>query len=48
MIVVNFFHSESASTRGCNGDIARKKKKTELDANLSLFYDEARIKDREN
>ncbi len=47
MIVVNFFHSESASARGCNGDIAHKTK-TELDANLRLFYDEARIKDREN
>ena len=41
------FHSESASARRCNGDIAHKTK-TELDANLRLFYDEARIKDREN
>ena len=37
MIVVNFFHSEWASARGINGDIAHKAK-TELDANLRLFY----------
>ena len=43
MIVVNFFHWESASARGFNGDIGHKTK-TELDANLRLFYDEARIK----
>ena len=46
MIVVNFFHLESASARGFNGDISHKTK-TELDANLRLFYDEARIKDGE-
>ena len=43
MLVVNYFHSESASARGCNGDIAHKTK-TELDANLRLFYDEAQLK----
>ena len=37
MIVVNFFHSELASARGINGDTAHKTK-TELDANLRLFY----------
>ena len=37
MRVVNFFHSEWASARGINGDIAQKTK-TELDANLRLFY----------
>ena len=37
MIVVNFIHSEWASARGINGDIAHKTK-TELDANLRLFY----------
>ena len=37
MIVVNFCHSEWASARGINGDIAHKTK-TELDANLRLFY----------
>ena len=42
-----FFHSESASERGFNEDIAHKTK-TELDVNLRLFYDEARIKDGEN
>ena len=42
-----FFHLESASARGFNGDIAHKTK-TELDVNLRLFYDEARIKDGEN
>ena len=33
MIVVSFFHSKWASARGINGDT-----KTELDANLRLFY----------
>ena len=37
MAVVNVFHSEWASARGVNGDIAHKTK-TELDANLRLFY----------
>ena len=37
MIVVSFFHSEWASARGINGDIAHKTK-TESDANLRLFY----------
>ena len=37
MIVVNFFHSEWASAREINEDIAHKTK-TELDANLRLFY----------
>ena len=37
MIVVNFFHSEWASATGINGDTAHKTK-TELDANLRLFY----------
>ena len=46
MIIVNFFHSDSASARGLNGDIAHKTK-TELNVNLRLFYDEARIKDEE-
>ena len=36
-----------ASARGFNGDITHKTK-TELDVNLRLFYDEARIKDGEN
>ena len=36
MIVVNLFHSEWASAKGINGDIAHKTK-TELDANLRLF-----------
>lgn len=47
MIVVNFFHSEWASARGINGDI-RQKTKAELDANLRLFYAEARNKDGGN
>ena len=47
MIVVNFFHSKWASARGINGDIGLKTK-TELDANLRLFYAEARNKDGEN
>ena len=46
MIVVNCFLLASASARGFNGDISHKTK-TELDANLRLFYDEARIKDGE-
>ena len=37
MIVVNFFHSQWASATGINGDTAHKTK-TELDANLRLFY----------
>ena len=37
MLVVNFFHSERALARGINGDIAHKTK-TELNANLRLFY----------
>ena len=36
-----------ASARGINGDIGLKTK-TELDANLRLFYAEARSKDGEN
>ena len=47
MIVVNFFHSEWASARGINGDIGQKTK-AELDANLRLFYAEARNKDGGN
>ena len=47
MIAVNFFHSKWASARGINSDIALKAK-TELDANLRLFYAEARNKDGEN
>ena len=37
MIVVNYFHSKWASARGINRDIGQKTK-TELDANLRLFY----------
>ena len=44
MIVVNFFYSEWASAREINRDIGQKTK-TELDANLRLFYAEARNKD---
>jgi len=44
---VNFFRSEWASARGINGDIGHKTK-TELDANLRLFYAEARNKDGAN
>jgi len=40
-VVVNFFHSEWASARGINRYIGHKTK-TELDANLRLFYAEAR------
>ena len=40
-VVVNFFHSEWASARGINRYIGHKTK-TELDANLKLFYAEAR------
>ena len=47
MIVVNFFYSKWASARGINGSI-RPKAKTELDANLRLFYTEAWNKDGEN
>ena len=47
MIVVNFFYSEWASARGINGDIGQKTK-AELDANLRLFYAEARNKDGGN
>ena len=47
MIVVNFFHSKWASARGINGEIGLKTK-TDLDANLRLFYAEARNKDGEN
>ena len=45
--IVNFFHSEWASARGITGDIAVKSK-AELDANLRLFYAEARNKDGGN
>ena len=47
MIVVNFFHSKWASARGINGDIGLKTR-TELDANLRIFYAEARNKDGVN
>ena len=47
MIVVNFFYSKWASARGINGSIGPKAK-TELDANLRLFYTEAWNKDGEN
>ena len=43
MKVVNVFQPKWVSARGINGDI-RHKTKTELDANLKLFYAEARIK----
>ncbi len=45
--IVNFFHSEWASARNINGDIAVQSKE-ELDANLRLFYAEARTKDGGN
>lgn len=47
MIVVNFSRLEWASTRRINGNIGQKTK-AELDANLRLFYAEARNKDGGN
>ena len=47
IIVVNFFHSNWASARGINCDIGLKTK-TELAANLRVFYAEARDKAGEN